>query len=156
MEIQILTLLSPIYYTEAKKDPADNDPADNNPADCHPFNYREGDGEKLHCFLLDENECSSFEPVKEKLLGRVVFSADALTGAPVGAEKAEGNLKTLPDGNYLFAQKREVLSREEIIDMAVEIQAEGLWRRLKPGRTLYLRYLFEDSKTVTQLYRPCS
>jgi hypothetical protein len=142
MEIQILTLLSPIYYTAA----------DCHPADCHPFNYKEGDGEKLYCFMLNENECSSFEPAKETLLGRLVFSADAITGVP--EEKAEGTLKALPTGNHLFAQKREILSRDEIIDMAVEIQAEGLWQRLKLGKTLYLRYLFEDSATVTQLYRP--
>jgi len=150
MEIQILTLLSPLYYTEAKSDP---------------FNYREGYGEKLYCFLLNENEYSSFEPDKKALLERLVFSADAITGAsgkagetskamPQAAPQAAP--QAMPAGNYLFAQKREVLSREEIIDMAVEIQAEGLWQRLKPGKTLYLRYLFEDSRPVTQLYRPYS
>jgi len=123
MEIQILTLLFPIYYTTAESDP---------------FNYKEGDGEKLYCFLLNENEYCSFEPDKETLLGPLVFS------------------QALPEGNYIFAQKREILSRDEIIDMAVEIQAEGLWQRLKPGKMLYLRYLFEDSKSVTQLYRPYS
>jgi len=123
MEIQILTLLFPLYYTSTESDP---------------FNYREEDGEKLYCFLLNENEYYSFEPNRETLLGRLVFS------------------QVLPEGNYLFAQKREILSRDEIIDMAVEIQAEGLWQRLKPGKTLYLRYLFEDSKAVTQLYRPYS
>ena len=123
MEIQSLTLLFPLNYTSTEGDP---------------FNYREGDGEKLYCFLLDENEYSSFEPNRETLLGPLVFS------------------QALQEGNYLFAQKREILSRDEIIDMAVEIQAEGLWQRLKPGETLYLRYLFEDSKAVTQLYRPYS
>ena len=102
----------------------------------------------LYCFRLNENGSSSFEPDKKALIDHLVFSASAVTGA-------QGEmLKVLPEGSYLFAQKREILSREEIIDMAVEIQAEGLWRRLKPGKTLYLRYLFEDSKTVTQLYRP--
>jgi hypothetical protein len=123
MEIQTLTLLFPIYYTSAEGEP---------------FNYKEGDGEKLYCFQLNENEYNNFEPDKETLLGSLVFS------------------QALPEGNYLFAQKREILSRDEIIEMAVEIQAEGLWQRLKPGKTLYLRYLFEDSKAVTQLYRPYS
>jgi len=135
MEIQTLTLLSPLYYSEAESDP---------------FNYREEDGEKLYCFMLNENESSSFEPDKNKLLERLVFSASAVTGAQGEAVKA------LPKGSYLFAQKQEILSREEIIDMAVEIQAEGLWQRLKPGKIIYLRYLFEDSKAVTQLYRPYS
>jgi hypothetical protein len=133
MEIQILTLLSPLYYTEAESDP---------------FNYREGDGEKLYCFALNESESSSFEPDKKALLDRLVFSANAVTEAQGETAKA------LPEGSYLFAQKREILSREEILDMAAEIQAEGLWQRLKPGKTLYLRYLFEDSKVVTQLFRP--
>jgi hypothetical protein len=144
MEIQTLTLLSPLYYTDYYTE------ADCNPADNDPFNYREGDGEKLYCFRLDENEYSSFEPAKEALLGHLVFSASAET-IPHGETS-----KALPAGRYLFAQKREILNREQIIDMAVEIQAEGLWQRLKPGKTLYLRYLFEDSRTVTQLYRPYS
>jgi len=123
MEIQTLNLLFPIYFS---------------PAEADPFSYKEGDGEKLYCFQLNENECYNFEPDKEGLLGSLFFPTELLAG------------------NYLFAQKREVLSREEILDMAVEIQAEGLWQRLKPGKILYLRYLFEDSKTVTQLYRPFS
>jgi len=135
MEIQILTLFSPLYYTEANSDP---------------FNYREGDGEKLYCFVLNENESSSFEPDKKALIDHLVFSASTATGVKGETVKAQA----LPEGSYLFTQKREILSREEIIDMAVEIQAEGLWQRLKPGKTFYLRYLFEDSKTVTQLYRP--
>jgi len=133
MEIQILTLLSPLRYPAAKSGPEDL-----NPADINPFDYKKEDGEKLYCFTLNENEYSGFEPDKKTLLGNLVFSANAV----------------LPAGKYLFAQKREILSREEIIDMAVEIQAEGLWQRLKPGKTLYLRYLFEDSRPVTQLYRP--
>ena len=136
MEIQIFTLLSPLYYTEADSDP---------------FNYREGDGEKLYCFQLDENEYCNFEPDKEALIGRQIFSANAIDPKK---EKTVKTLQVLPGGDYLFAQKREIPSRKEIMDMAVEIQAEGLWRRLKPGKTLYLRYLFEDSKAVTQLYRP--
>jgi hypothetical protein len=139
MEIQILTLLSPLCYTEAKSDP---------------FSYREEDGEKLYCFALNESESSSFEPDRKALLRHLIFSANAIH--PKEKENTEKNLQLLPRGDYLFAQKREIISREDILDMAVEIQAEGLWRRLKPGNTLYLRYLFEDSKSVTQLYRPYS
>jgi len=123
MEIQTLTMLSPLYYA---------------PAEGDPFNYRKEDGEKLYCFQLNENECNNFEPDRETLIGPLVFS------------------QVLPGGEYLFAQKREILSKDEIIDMAVEIQAEGLWQRLKPGKTLYLRYLYEDGSAVTQLYRPYS
>jgi hypothetical protein len=59
MEIQILTLLSPLYCTSTEGDP---------------FSYREEDGEKLYCFLVNENEYCSFEPNRETLLGRPVFS----------------------------------------------------------------------------------
>jgi hypothetical protein len=127
MEVQTLTLLSPLIFSPAEGDRF---------IKSDPFNYRKEDGEKLYRFQLNENEYCSFEPDRETLLGPLVFS------------------QVLPGGSYLFAQKREILSRDEIIDMAVEIQAEGLWRRLKPGKTLYLRYLFEDSSAVTQLYRP--
>jgi hypothetical protein len=139
-------LLSPLYYSAAE----------NNPADCNPFSYKKGDGEKLFCFMLNENECYSFEPDKKALLGSLIFSAYAVTSLPGGAKKAGEALQALPEGKYLFAQKREIMNREEILDMAVEIQAEGLWRRLKPGKTLYLRYVFEDSATATQLFRPCT
>ena len=67
-----------------------------------------------------------------------------------------GEFVELPAGNYLFAQKRESLDRESVINMAVEIQQEGLWQRLKPGRRLYLRRLFEDGSEVTQLFRSFS
>jgi len=59
----------------------------------------------------------------------------------------------LPQGSYLFSQKREILNREEIIAMAIDIQQEGLWQRLKLGKKLYLRYLYEDGKCVTQILR---
>ena len=95
-------------------------------------------GEKLFCLELDEKEYLKFEPDKDKLV-----------------KNAEG-AKELPQGDYLFTQKREVLNRQEIVNLAVEIQSEGLWQRLEPGKKLYLRYLFEDGKFVTQLYRPYS
>jgi hypothetical protein len=73
-------------------------------------------------------------------------------GSRDNAEKE--TLCELPRGDYLFAQIRQVLNREEIVSMAVEIQKEGLWQRLKPGKRLYLRFLVEDGSFVTQLFRP--
>jgi len=104
--------------------------------DSDPFGYCEGDGEKLFCFELDEALARDFEPDKTKLL------------------KNPESPAVFPQGNYLFAQKREILSQEDIIDVAVEIQQEGLWQRLQLGEKLYLRYLFEDGCPVTQLFRP--
>ena len=136
MEIEILklSLISSLYYVPEK--------------DSDPFEYREGDGEKLFCFELDEAQAHEFEPDKTKIPGNAVFSGKADKGKS-GQPRAE-----FPQGNYLFAQKRELLSRNDIVDMAVRIQQEGLWQRLNFGRKLYLRYLFEDGCYVTQLFRP--
>ena len=141
METEIIrfNLLSPLYYIPEK--------------DTDPFGYREGSGEKLFCFELDEAQCGSIEPDKTRFLGNRVFG-----GKAAGADNTVGKNERfeLPRGNYLFAQKREVLSRDDIINLAVEIQSEGLWQRLEPGKRLYLRYLFEDGRVVTQLFRPYS
>jgi len=133
IEIFKLNLLSTLYYVPEK--------------DSDPFGYREGDGEKLFCFELDETQAREFEPEKTSFPGALVFSGKAADGA-------SGLLHEFPQGTYLFAQKREMVSREDIIAMAVEIQQEGLWQRLLFGKELYLRYLFEDGRSVTQLFRP--
>ena len=129
-----LNLTSPLFYT-----------SDQGP---DPFNCP-GDGERLFCFELDETQCLSFTPIKEKLIKSLVFSGIA------AGEGDAGPFLELPKGNYTFAQEKRLLSREEIIDMSVEIQQESLWQRQKPGKQLFLRYLFEDGNWVTQLFRPC-
>jgi len=125
-DITRLSLLSPLYFVPGQLN--------------EPFNYREGSGEKLFCFDLDEEQYLLFEPDKEKLLGKISFSGETPP--------------ELPMGKYLFAQKREILSRKAIIDLAAEIQQEALWQRFLPAKKLYLRYLYEDSQCVTQLFRP--
>jgi len=111
------------------------------PFESPPENTEE---EKVFCFELDAGERLAFEPDQNKLLGELVF----------GGEAAASGKAEIPKGNYLFAQQRKFLSKDEIIGMAADIQMEGLWQRLKPGETLYLRYLFEDGSWVTQLFRP--
>jgi len=106
--------------------------------------------EKLFCYELDEAQYRSIEPDGEKLIKKLVFG-----GKTAGSASGEKILE-LPGGKYLFAQKRENLSREETLAMAVEVQQEGLWQRLEIGNRLYLRYLFEDGRMVTQIYRPYS
>jgi len=142
MEIIIskLNLISPLFYI-----PVDGE---------DPFNCRLGvedapEAEKIFCFELDEEEQGKIEPDKTKLLGKLVLSGRA------AGEVGEMFWK-IPAGEYLFSQKREILNQEEITSMAFEIQQEGLWQRLKPGKLLYLRYLFEDGGFVTQLLRPFS
>jgi len=36
----------------------------------------------------------------------------------------------------------------------VEVQDEGLWQRLKLAKRFYVRYLFEENRGVTQIWRP--
>ena len=140
MEVQRLKLLAPLcYFPET---------------DTDPFSYRERDGEKLYCFEIEETQRLSIEPDAKTLLKKLVFGGNAVSDDCAGA--AGGARVELPAGDYLFAQEREILGRDEIIAAAVEIQAEGLWQRLEPGNRLYLRYLFEDGCGVTQLFRPYS
>jgi hypothetical protein len=121
-------------------------------SDADPFAYNAENGETLFCFDLDESQRLSFEPDKSKLFGPLVFSGKAVDDSSAKAG-AEAGFLELPSGHYLFAQKRELLCQNDISDMALEIQAEGLWQRLKIGKRLYLRYLFEDGSVVTQLFR---
>ena len=135
MEIQRLILLAPLYcFPEADPDP---------------FSWREGNGEKLFCFGIDETQLFRIEPDAKILLKKLIFGGNVVKPDYEGEARQE-----LPAGEYLFMQEREILGRDEIIAAAVEIQAEGLWQRLVPGNRLYLRYLFEDGCLVTQLFRP--
>jgi len=109
--------------------------------------------ERIFCFELDVAEYLAFEPDRNKLLGSLVFGG--ISGVGEGAAEATAEKTQIPQGTYLFAQKKEILDKEEIINFAIEIQKEALWQRLKAGRNLYLRYLFEDGSWVTQLFRPC-
>ena len=111
--------------------------------------------EMLFCFKLEQSIANNFEPDIKSFPGILVFSgffsemADKkITG------KNSAQVLELPSGNYLFAQERKLLDREKIIFMAMEIQNEGLWQRLKLGSCYYLRFLYEDNSMVTQIFRP--
>ncbi|GHV63385.1 hypothetical protein AGMMS49587_13240 [Spirochaetia bacterium] len=111
-----------------------------------PFHYEAGAGDLLFCFDLDPDQSRSIEPEDACFLGSLVF-AGRLTESP-------GAQLELPAGNYLFAQERDALNRDEFIEMAIEVQKDGLWERLTPAARLYGRYLFEDGRAVTQVFRP--
>ena len=157
-------LISPLFILPVESlDPFADPAEDNGGEECADPGSRTGT-EKIFCFELDEGEYSAFEPDKDKLLGKLpeclVFGGISCAEeemAAAGKAAAAGKVKItgIPVGDYLFAQKRKILCKEEIIEMAVEIQMESLWQRLKPGIYLYLRYLFEDNSWVTQLFRPC-
>jgi hypothetical protein len=106
--------------------------------------------ERLFCFTVDAVQGRSIEPDPARLLGPLLVAGRSAAGS---AEPAGG--LELPAGNYLFAQQREVLSRGAFVEMAMELQKDGLWERLQLEDRLYLRYLFEDGKMLTQVFRPC-
>jgi hypothetical protein len=106
--------------------------------------------ETLCCFSLDPVQSRSIEPARERLLGPLVFT---------GKKNAECGLLpaqtvSLPAGVYLFTQHNGALEGEKWLDLAIEQQKDGLWERYKPQNLLYVRYLFEDGRPVTQLFRP--
>ena len=145
-EIFRLNLISPLYYTTG--------------GGSDPFGYREDvEGaagvERLFVFELEESQLRSIEPDRERLFGPLIFYG--ISGGKLVPKTPDGDTPSqLPGGDYLFVQKREILGREKIIDLAVEVQQECLWQRLHPGKRLYLRYLFEDGRGVTQLFRSYS
>ncbi|MDR1635842.1 MAG: hypothetical protein LBR93_00750 [Treponema sp.] len=106
-------------------------------------------GERLFCFAVDSVQGRSIEPDPARFPGPLVAAGRSTTGS---AEPAGG--LELPAGTYLFAQQREALGREAFTEMAMELQKDGLWERLKLGDRLYLRYLSEDGKRLTQVFRP--
>ena len=107
--------------------------------------------EFLLCCELNPAQAASIEPEKEKLLGNLLFTAKMTA---VSAEDAVN----LPAGRYIFSQcRRETpLNQEEWLDMAVELQKDGLWERNKLENQLFVRFLYEDGKFVTQIFRAIS
>jgi hypothetical protein len=108
--------------------------------------------ERLFCFALDAVQGQSIEPDPVRFLGPLLAAGSSVTEPANPAEA--GSILELSAGTYLFAQQRENLGREAFIGMAIELQKDGLWERLGLGDRLYLRYLAEDGKMVTQAFRP--
>ena len=126
-----------------------------------PLNYEETPGlvpfsclpadeaapEQLFCFEIDREQADRIDPEADRFLGELVFSGKGNGG--------QGKIQ-LPAGLYLFTQQRQVLNREDCVNMAIEQQKDGMWERLRLGNRLYIRCLFEDGSPVTQLFRPYS
>ena len=115
--------------------------------------------EQLFCFAINPAQSQSIEPERELFLDELLFAgASAVTGKEKNGERlpnAPLAAVRLPAGLYLFTQRRKALEREECIDLAIEQQKDGLWERAAIQDRLYVRYLFEDGKPVTQIFRPC-
>ena len=131
-EILLLNLMSPLIYT---------------PDESTILGFRQEEGEKIFCFEIDESQAQKFEPDIEQFPGSLLFVG-------LGADKPGERIVELKEGNYIFSQVREILNREEIVELAVEVQNEGLWQRLELANRFYVRFLFEDGKGVTQIFRP--
>jgi hypothetical protein len=106
--------------------------------------------EYLLCYELNPLQSHNIEPTQEHLLKNLVF-----TGRKTEEKANEGEKVSLPQGLYLFAQKRshKALVQAEWLDMAVEQQKDGLWEREPLGNLLYIRVLTEDGEVVTQVFR---
>jgi len=105
--------------------------------------------ETLLCYELNPTQSRSIEPLKEQLLGKLLFAGQTVENS----EKEQ--IITLPEGFYLLEQcrKEAVLNEDEWLDIAIEQQKDGLWERNKLGNLLYVRFLYEDGSFVTQVFR---
>ncbi|MDR0730137.1 MAG: hypothetical protein LBF63_00590 [Treponema sp.] len=127
--------------------------------DLIPFSPRTGaeKEEQLFCFAIDEVQSRCIEPDAGVFLGplRAAGYRETTPDGGMGSRAAfNGETLELPRGPYLFAQKREALGKSAVIDLAIEVQKDGLWERLHLETYFYLRYLYEDDATVTQIFRP--
>jgi len=129
-----LELRAPLAYEKSSKFTAD---------------FKENE-EYLICYELDAAQAESIEPKRELLLGEEVFIGKRIDNSP-GQDK---ETVVLSAGLYLFSQFDGLLNGEEWLDMAVEQQKDGLWERNLLKNELYIRFLHEDGRIVTQLFRP--
>jgi hypothetical protein len=114
-----------------------------------PANFQK-DEEYLICYMLDSTQAGSIEPQRELLLGKQIFTGK-MTNDCIEQSKETVELAA---GLYLFTQCAEFLNREEWLDLAIEQQKDGLWERNSLKNELYIRFLYEDNRIVTQLFRP--
>ena len=155
-----LNLCAPLQYIKAPE----LKPFSYKPEGCKNkeiiFSYNCTVCEQLFCFELNPENSTSIQPQREFFLGPLIFSgckpATDTVVSPISdnanSEKTEA--VRLPSGIYLFTQKQEALGKDPCIDMAIEQQKDGLWEKFSLSDRLYIRYLFEDSKPVTQFFRP--
>jgi hypothetical protein len=115
------------------------------PFSCPPAD--EAAPEQLFCFEIDREQAGRIDPEADRFLGELVFSGKG--------NGRQGKIQ-LTAGLYLFTQQRQVLNREDCVNMAIEQQKDGLWEQLRLGNRLYIRCLFEDGSPVTQFFRSYS
>ena len=94
--------------------------------------------EKLYRYTLNKDEAFKIDP----------NPALYFFSGPEEAEILDAALY------YVVQVRKENVQNSELLDMAVELQKEALWSRLKLKDSLYVRRFFEDNSFVTQLWRP--
>ena len=94
--------------------------------------------ERLFCYTLNPKEAISVDPDPENYFSG---NAEEVTVLKVSEY-------------YVTQEKKDDLENADLIDIAIELQKEALWNRCKLDHKLYLRKLFEDNSSVTQLWRP--
>jgi len=109
--------------------------------------------EFILCFEINSAQSRCIEPFKEKFLGNLIFTGKINQSQD---STSEFSRVYLPAGHYLFTQHRgdNVLTRDEWLDLAIELHKDGLWERNKLDDLLYVRFLHEDNIFVTQIFRP--
>jgi hypothetical protein len=150
-----LNLFQPLRYTRDDS---------LNPFDGSIEALPEGGWEVVFSLILDSERGQDFEAPpggryfaallnagKARLIENMSPPSSESVPPELGTERVE-----LPAGLYFFTQERAFLEEAEVTTMALELQKEGLWRRLEMENRIYLRYLYEDGSAVTQLFRPIS
>lgn len=110
--------------------------------------------EDVACFALDSETAQSIEPRPETYLGSLLFTGTKNTELQNGPNERGSEDCSIPRGLYLFGQIRSAPERELFTAMAIEVQKEGLWRRLDLKPVIFLRVLKEEDQLVTQVLRP--
>ncbi|MCX7655939.1 MAG: hypothetical protein N2Z76_05400 [Treponemataceae bacterium] len=105
----------------------------------------EGEEEMVVLFDLEPQEARSFDPIEERY-----FASQGIIGV---LDSFSEEILEIPAGKYFFLQIRHRIKKEELFPFALDLQREGLWRRLSLAPRLYLRFL-EEEGAVTQLFRP--
>jgi hypothetical protein len=156
MDCSRLHLLSPLFYREIAAAPPGQDSSlqgtdpfageffglPDNSSGLEPF------PEMLFHFRINPSRAFVIDAGGEDYLGPLIAAGKAVepNGAKDGLE--------LPAGEYFFTQIREKSDKETFVEMALELQKEGLWERLPLGETVYFRTLWEDGAPVSQVLRP--
>jgi hypothetical protein len=134
-----LYLRSPLYYVPG----------------AVPFQYREGE-ETVMAFELNRETAEAIDVDPACYLGTPLWTGKAgpESEAAFSGVQGPGPLPYCIDrGAYFFSQIRELPGKAGWTALAIEVQKEGLWRRNRLGRRLYLRCVYEDGGPAAQVFR---